>query len=74
MESAERYIKQIGKGKYVLAEYEKIKRITLPFGENLLLYLTTEVEADHTKILEKIHRLEAGLEYSKLDLSNILFY
>lgn len=54
---------QIGKGKYVLAEYEKIKRITLPFGENLLLYLTTEVEADHTKILEKIHRLEAGLEY-----------
>ena len=55
--------KQIGKGKYVLAEYEKIKRITLPFGENLLLYLTTEVDADHTKILEKIHRLEAGLEY-----------
>ena len=54
---------QIGKGKYVLAEYEKIKRITLPFGENLLLYLTTEVEADHTKILERIHRLEAGLEY-----------
>jgi len=54
---------QIGKGKYVLAEYEKIKRITLPFGENLLLYLTTEVDADHTKILEKIHRLEAGLEY-----------
>ena len=54
---------QIGKGKYVLAEYEKIKRITLPFGENLLLYLTTEVDADHTKILEKIHRLEAGLQY-----------
>ena len=43
---------QIGKGKYVLAEYEKIKRITLPFGENLLLYLTTEVDADHTKILK----------------------
>jgi hypothetical protein len=55
--------KQIGKGKYVLAEYEKIKRITLPFGENMLLYLTTEVDADHAKILDKIHRLEAGLEY-----------
>jgi hypothetical protein len=54
---------QIGKGKYVLAEYEKIKRITLPFGENLLLYLTTEVDADHTKILNRIHRLEAGLQY-----------
>jgi len=54
---------RIGKGKYVLAEYEKIKRITLPFGDNLLLYLTTEVNVDHTKILDKIHRLEAGLEY-----------
>lgn len=54
---------RIGKGKYVLAEYEKIKRITLPFGDNLLLYLTTEVDADHTKILDKIHRLEAGIEY-----------
>lgn len=54
---------QIGEGKYVLAEYEKIKRITLPFGENLLLYLTTEVDADHTKILNRIHRLEAGLQY-----------
>ncbi|MGC2383465.1 MAG: hypothetical protein WA631_10200, partial [Nitrososphaeraceae archaeon] len=35
---------KIGKGKYVLAEYEKIKRITMPFGDDLLLYLTTEVE------------------------------
>jgi hypothetical protein len=54
---------RIGKGKYVLAEYEKIKRITLPFGDNFLLYITTEVDADHTKILDKIHRLEAGLKY-----------
>jgi hypothetical protein len=29
----------------------------------MLLYLTTEVDADHAKILDKIHRLEAGLEY-----------
>jgi hypothetical protein len=25
---------KIGKGKYVLAEYENIKRITIPFGDN----------------------------------------
>jgi hypothetical protein len=54
---------QLGRGKYVLAEYDKIKRITLPFGDNLLLYLTTEVNADHRKILDGIHRLEAGLDY-----------
>jgi hypothetical protein len=55
---------KIGKGKYVLAEYEKIKRITMPFGNDLLLYLTTEVEADHSTILNRIRKLEAGLKYS----------
>jgi hypothetical protein len=55
---------KIGKGKYVLAEYEKIKRITMPFGNDLLLYLTTEVTADHSNILNRIRRLEAGLKYS----------
>ncbi|MGH9986329.1 MAG: DUF6659 family protein [Nitrososphaeraceae archaeon] len=34
---------KIGKGKYVLAEYEKIKRITMPLNDNHLLYVTTEV-------------------------------
>ena len=55
---------KIGKGKYVLAEYEKIKRITMPFGNELLLYITTEVEADHSNILDRIRKLEAGLKYS----------
>lgn len=35
---------KIGKGKYVLAEYEKIKRITLPLG-------------DHVKILDGISKV-----------------
>lgn len=54
---------KIGKGMYVLAEYEKIKRLTMPFGEDLLLYLTTEVEADHSVIYDRIRSLEAGLKY-----------
>jgi hypothetical protein len=47
---------KIGKGKYVLAEYEKIKRITMPLGDNdsHLLYLTTEPEADHSTIIRGI--------------------
>jgi hypothetical protein len=53
---------KIGKGKYVLAEYEKIKRITMPLGqdnddENHLLYITTEPEADHTNIIRGIGEL-----------------
>jgi len=55
---------KIGKGSYVLAEYEKIKRITMPFGDNLLLYITTEVESNHSNILNRIRKLEAGLKYS----------
>jgi hypothetical protein len=43
---------KIGKGKYSMAEYEKLKRITFPLeGESNLLLVTTEVDADHTKII-----------------------
>jgi hypothetical protein len=52
---------KIGKGKYVLAEYEKIKRITMPLGDNHLLYVTTEPEADHSNIINRISNLEAEL-------------
>jgi hypothetical protein len=50
---------KIGKGKFVLAEYEKIKRITMPLGdEQHLLYITTEPEADHSKIIERVRTLK----------------
>ncbi|MGI0023143.1 MAG: DUF6659 family protein [Nitrososphaeraceae archaeon] len=45
---------KIGKGKYVLAEYERIKRITMPLDNDHLLYITTETDADHNKILTSI--------------------
>ncbi len=52
---------KIGKGKYVLAEYENIKRITMPIGDNHLLYVTSEPEADHSHIINRIRSLESGL-------------
>ncbi|MFZ0512061.1 MAG: hypothetical protein WAM14_10680 [Candidatus Nitrosopolaris sp.] len=47
---------KIGKGKYVLAEYEKIKRITMPLDDddNHLLYITTEPETNHSNIIRGI--------------------
>jgi hypothetical protein len=45
---------KIGKGKYVLAEYENIKRITVPLGNGHLIYVTTDVKADHSRIIEGI--------------------
>src|SRR5918911_2795714 len=55
---------KIGRGKYVLAEYEKIKRITMPLGDddNHLLYITTEVQADHSNIINRI----SGITIRKL--------
>jgi hypothetical protein len=49
---------KMGKGKYVLAEYEKIKRITMPLGDEHLLYITTEPEADHSRIIERVRTLK----------------
>lgn len=48
---------KIGKGRYVLAEYEKIKRITMPLADNYLLYITTEVGANHSKIIDGVREL-----------------
>ncbi len=49
---------KIGKGKYVLAEYEKIKRITIPLDDRHLLYITTETECDHSRLIDRIQTLE----------------
>ena len=48
---------KIGKGRYVLAEYEKIKRITMPLGDEHVLYITTELEADDRGIIDRVRRL-----------------
>jgi hypothetical protein len=56
---------KIGKGKYVLAEYEKIKRITMPLGNtDHLLYITTDPEADHAKIINGVRQMAAGVSVS----------
>ncbi len=45
---------KIGKGKYAVAEYEKLKRITIPLENYHLLLITTEVEVDHQKIIDNV--------------------
>jgi hypothetical protein len=51
---------KIGRGKYVLAEYEKIKRITMPLGDNHLVYVTTEPGADHERVINGIMLLASS--------------
>ncbi|MCH7877186.1 MAG: hypothetical protein IIA20_02990 [Thaumarchaeota archaeon] len=46
--------KTLGSCKYVVAEYDKIKRIIMPAGRNHLLYVTTTASLDHNKIVRKV--------------------
>lgn len=48
---------KVGKGRYAMAEYEKIKRITIPLEDDNLLLVTTEVEVDHGKIINDVRKL-----------------
>ena len=45
---------KVGKGRYAMAEYKKIKRMTFPLEENHLLLVTTEVDANHNKIIQDV--------------------
>lgn len=46
-------VRKLGKCKYAVAEYDKVKRITLPAGKNHLLYVTANPNFDHKKIVAK---------------------
>ena len=48
---------KVGKGRYAMAEYEKIKRITVPLANDHLLLVTTEVNADHGNIIDSVLKL-----------------
>jgi hypothetical protein len=45
---------KVGRGKYAMSEYEKIKRITFPLDPDHLLLVTTEVDAEHIKVIDRI--------------------
>ena len=48
---------RLGPAKYSITEYEKVKQITIPIGKNRLLLISTEIKANHTKILENVSLL-----------------
>ena len=48
---------RIGKARYAMEEYEKVKQITMPLEDEHLLLISTEVNADHGKIIESTIKL-----------------
>ena len=47
-------VKSLGPCKYVLAEYDKVKRIVMPAGKSHILYVTTTASLDHNKVIRKV--------------------
>lgn len=45
---------KIGKGRYVLAVYEKLRRITLPLGESHLLLVSIDNKGGQMDVIEKL--------------------
>ena len=45
---------KVGRGKYAMTEYEKIKCITFLLDLDHLLLVTTEVDIEHMKVIESI--------------------
>jgi hypothetical protein len=45
---------KVGRGKYAMVEFEKIKRISVPLDKDHLLVVTTEVDIDHENIIKAI--------------------
>ena len=45
---------KIGKGKYVLAVYEKLRRVTLPLDNDHLLLVTIDNKGGQTEIIDRI--------------------
>jgi len=48
---------RIGKARYAMEEYEKVKQITMPLEDEHLLLISTEVDANHEQIIESAIQL-----------------
>ena len=55
-----KFAPKIGKGKYVLAVYEKLRRLTMPMGEKYLLLITWGTDGGTADIIEHLQNMFSG--------------
>ena len=48
---------KLGKTKYAMAEYEKVKRITFPLDHKTLLLVSLDVKSKHDEIIKNILKI-----------------
>lgn len=56
-DSRKHLLHKIGKARYSMTEYEKIKRMSFPIDERHMILVSTETSVDHNKIIGKILEL-----------------
>jgi len=55
-----KFAPKIGKGKYVLAVYERLRRLTMPIGEKYLLLITWGTDGGTADIIEHLQNMFSG--------------
>lgn len=55
-----KFAPKIGKGKYVLAVYEKLRRLTMPLGQNHMLLVTWGPDGGQGDIIEHLQNMFSG--------------
>ncbi len=55
-----KFAPKIGKGKYVLAVYEKLRRLTMPLGDKYLLLITWGADGGTVDIIEHLQNMFSG--------------
>ena len=58
--SREQLYPMIGQGQYVLAVYKSLKRITMPVGENHLIYITFDNDGGQEDIIRAVQNQKPG--------------
>jgi len=48
---------KLGRTKYAMAEYERVKRVTFPLDQKILLLVSMDVKSRHNKIINLILKL-----------------
>lgn len=47
------FVRKFGKGRFFVANYEKINRIVIPFHRDYIIYITAENDIEHDKIIKR---------------------
>lgn len=56
MKGRKKLVRKLGRCRYTLAEYSKVKRLVMPAGNRHLIYVTCSPTFDHNKIVKLIEK------------------